>query len=118
MVKLVNVLVKGTPVKSAVGPVVEHVLKDEEGGDLGTHEPDRGEWHFVGSHAKVAADRVEQPDEWRLAGDVGENDDLGHLPNLSVGNVLCWLELPLLEELHTVDDEPRNAATKVNNLSG
>jgi hypothetical protein len=41
---------------------VEHVLKDEEEGELDEHELGRGEWDGVGGQAKVLGDRVETPD--------------------------------------------------------
>jgi hypothetical protein len=113
---LVNVLVQGAPVESAVGPVVEHVLEDKEDSDLCGHEPDVGERHLKGSHAKVAADGVEEPDEGGLAGEVGDEDDLGHLPDLGGGGLLVGLQLPLVEEGHLIDDEPRDAAAKVDDL--
>lgn len=41
VVELVNVLVQRTIVQSPVSPVMESVLKDEEEGDLRSHETDR-----------------------------------------------------------------------------
>ncbi len=43
MVDLVDVLVKRTPMKGAVGPVVPGVFEHEEDGDLVGHGEDRGE---------------------------------------------------------------------------
>lgn len=41
VVELVNVLVQRTIVQSPVSPVMESVFKDEEEGDLSSHETDR-----------------------------------------------------------------------------
>ena len=116
MVTLVNVLVERTPVERAVGPVVEHVLEHKEKGNLRGHEPRRGEGNLISRHAKVAADRVEEPDERGLAGKVGNEDHLGHLPHLRRGDLLVRLELPLVEERNLVNDQPWEAATKVDDL--
>lgn len=116
MVELVDVLVEGAVVETTVRPVVEHVLKDEEEGDLRGHEPWRAEGHLVGRHAKVAADGVEEPDERGLAGKVGEEDDLAELPDLRVREALVGLELPLVEVGDRVDDEPWDRAAKVDDL--
>lgn len=58
--QFVDVLVQGSPVQCTVSPVVKHVLKDKEECDLSRHEANWGEGNFVGRHAKVAADRVEE----------------------------------------------------------
>lgn len=118
VVLLVDVLVQRAPVKRAVRPVVERVLEDEEEGDLGEHERDRGERNLVGRHAKVAADRVEEVDQWELAGEVREEDVLGARPNLLFGDVLVLLQLPLVEVWDRVNDEPWDAAAKVDDLGG
>jgi hypothetical protein len=86
VVQLVDVLVERTPVQSAVRPVVEHVLKHEEEGDLRRHDRKRREGDLVRRHAKVAADGVEEVDQGELAGEVGEEDDLGALEDLSAGD--------------------------------
>jgi hypothetical protein len=95
---------------------VEHVLKHEEGGDLGTHEPERAEGDLVGSHAKVAADGVEEPDEGGLAGEVSEENRLCKLPDLRARDLLVGLQLPLVEVGDRVDGEPRDRAAKVDDL--
>ena len=85
VVELMYVLVQRAPVQGAVRKVVERVLEHEKEGDLGGHEGDGREGDLVRGHAKVAADRVEQVDEGEFAGKVGEEDDFGALPDLSVG---------------------------------
>lgn len=116
MVLLVDVLVQRAPVQGSVGPVVERVLEDEEEGDLSEHERNRGERNLVGRHAKVAADRVEEVDQRKLACEVREENVLGASPNLLLGDVLVLLQLPLVEVGDRVDDEPRDAAAKVDDL--
>lgn len=87
MVPLVDILVKRTPMKRPMCPVVEHVLEDEEERELSCHEGDRGERNLVCGHAEVAADRVEEVDQGELAGEVGDEDDFGAFPELGVGDV-------------------------------
>jgi hypothetical protein len=62
VVHLVNVLVEGTVVQSSVGKVVEHVLKDEEEGDLRQHGGQCGEGDGVSGESKVFCQWVETPD--------------------------------------------------------
>ena len=116
VVLLVDVLVQRAPVQGSVGPVVERVLEDEEEGDLGEHERNRGERNLVSRHAKVAADRVEEVDQRELAREVRKEDVLGASPDLLLGDVLVLLQLPLVEVGDRVDDEPRDAAAKVDDL--
>jgi hypothetical protein len=85
----VDVLVQRAPVESAMGKVMEHVLKHEEEGDLGGHEGQWSEGNLVCCHAEVAADRVEEVDQREFAGEVGEENDLCALPDLSIGNGLA-----------------------------
>lgn len=99
-------LVKVLGVQGSVCPVVEGVFEDKEYGDLHTHQPDWRKRHLVCRHSKVAANRVEQVDQRELAGEVSEEDDLGTVPDLSVGDCLVGLDLPLSEVWHSVDDEP------------
>jgi hypothetical protein len=84
--QLVDVLVQRTPVQSAVRPVVEHVLKHEEERDLRRHDRKGREGDLVRRHAEVAADGVEEVDQGELAGEVGEEDDLCALEDLSAGD--------------------------------
>lgn len=74
---LVDVLVEGTPVQGTVCPVVEHVLEDEEAGDLDGDLGPVGEGDRVGCETKVLAERVEGPDLGELDGEVGEEDVAG-----------------------------------------
>lgn len=80
--QLVDVLVKRTPVQSPVRPVVKHILKDEEEGDLSGHQERRGEGHLVCRHAEVAADRVKEVNEGEFAGEMGDEYDFGAFPDL------------------------------------
>lgn len=116
MVQLVYVLVKVLGVQSSMSPEVEHVFEEEEECDLGRHQPNWRKRHLVRRHAKVAANRMKQVDERELAGEVGEENDLGAVPDLSVGDCLVGLDLPLSEVWHSVDDEPRSCSTKVDDL--
>ena len=59
---LVDGLVEGTPVESAVHPVVPCVLKDEEDSDLVGHLPDGREWN-LGAEAEELSHGVEEPGE-------------------------------------------------------
>ena len=86
MVQLVDVLVKRTPVQSAVRKVVEKVFKNKEKGDLSGHERERRKWDLVCRHTKVAADGVEEVDQREFASKVGQEDDFGTLPDLGVGD--------------------------------
>lgn len=89
-----------------MSPEVEHVLEEEEGCNLGRHQPNWGEWHLVCRHAKVAANRMEQVDEREFAGEVSEKDDFGAVPDISIRHRLVGLNLPLSEVRHSVDNEP------------
>lgn len=62
VVDLVDVLVQRAPVESAVGEEVEHILEDEEDGDLHSLLLPRREGHLPGRHAEVLSHRVEEPD--------------------------------------------------------
>lgn len=114
-VALPRLLVRGRG-RTSDSPVVEHVLKDEEEGDLASHEPDGAEWNLVGSHAKIAADWVEEPNQRCLAGEVGEKNDLCALPDLLGSDLLVGLQLPLVEEGNVVDNEPWDGTAKVHDL--
>lgn len=116
VVFLVNVLVKRSPVERSVGKVVERVLEDEEKGDLSEHEGKWGKGDFVCRHAEIAGDRVEEVDQGEFASKVCEEDVFGTCPDLFVGDVFVLLNLPFLEVRHGVDDEPWDAASKVNHL--
>lgn len=52
----------------------------------------------------------------QLDGEVGEKNLLGTLPLLGSGRHFVRLELPLLKVWNSVDDDPRNATSKVHNL--
>lgn len=99
-----------------MGPVVERVLEDEEERDLSQHDRDGSEGDLESRHAEVAADRVEEVDEGELAGEVGQENILGASPDLLVRDLLVLLDLPFTEVRNGVDDEPRNAAAKVDDL--
>lgn len=48
--------------------------------------------------------------------EMGEENLLGTFPLLSGGRNLVRLQFPLLEVWYSVDDDPRNAASKIYNL--
>jgi len=52
VVNLVDMFVEGTPMKSLVSKVVEHILKDKEESDLGEEGSPRGERNLPGGHAE------------------------------------------------------------------
>ncbi len=88
VMQLVDMLVQRTPMQCPVKPIMVHVLKDEEEGDLGEHEGDRRERDLVGGHAEVATDRVEGEDQGEFDGEVGDEDDFDALPDLCGSDVL------------------------------
>jgi hypothetical protein len=103
-------------VKCLMGHKVVKVFKDKEAGHLkGSSLPVR-ERHLPGLHAKELCERVEEPDTGELNSKVGEEDELGAFPLLFCGGDLVWLELPLPEVGNGVDDDPRDATTKIYNL--
>jgi hypothetical protein len=61
-------------------------LKDEETSDLSGHDGPRCEGNIERGHTKVGADRVEGEDKRSFTGKMGEEDDFGTFPDLSVAN--------------------------------
>jgi len=116
VVDLVDMLVEGTVMESLVSKVVEEVFEDEEKGNLRSDSAQGREGNLVGRHAESLSQGVEQPNSREFNGEVGEQDTLGTFPLLGGGRNLCGLEFPLPEVGNPVDDDPGNAATKVNNL--
>src|SRR5438876_5146276 len=60
MMDLMDFLVKGTPVKCSVGPIVPRILNYEEDGDLVSH-CEEGRKRYTGRQAEILSHRVKQP---------------------------------------------------------
>lgn len=116
VVDLVDVLVENAVVQTAVGPVVERVLKDEEESDLPCHLEVARKWHLVGRETEVFANRVEAPDLGELDGEVTEKDETSAAPLLRSARDLGGLELVLAHRGHRVNNDPRDRTAKVDNL--
>lgn len=116
VVLLVNVLVKRTPVKGTVSPVVKSILEDKEKTNLPCDLGPVWEGNLVGGKTKVFANRVEGPDLWQLDGEVREENVLGALPLLFKSRHLLVLQLVLAHRWHGVNDDPRNGTSEVNDL--
>ncbi|EKG20031.1 hypothetical protein MPH_02662 [Macrophomina phaseolina MS6] len=135
VVDLVDVLVKeGENVHGTVGPVVPRILEDEENGNLIGHL-ERGRERYASFEAEVLSHGVEQPDLGQLDGEVAQQHQGGALPLLlgggnfglvprqperspdsNGGRGTHSLNLVLVEERDAVDDDPRQRATKVDDL--
>jgi len=98
MVKLVDVLVEGAVVETAVSPVVEEVFKDEKEDNLGDHLGQRRKGDGRNGHAKVDGDGVETNNHGQLKEEVGKKNIAEHPPLVgrSVLNGLL-LDLVLLQ---------------------
>ena len=62
MVDFMDMLVEERHMESLVGEVVEHVLEDEKGRNLGNHGLPRGEGDLPGVHAEGLSHGVEEED--------------------------------------------------------
>lgn len=145
VVQLVDVLVKRAVVKGAVEPVVPGILHDEENGDLVGHLEPRWKGHTV-VHTEKSGNRVEQPNLRKLNCDMADEDEGGAVELFSPGGdfllLRTWfvsscsssepnmesekgadrpgstyvLDLVLVEGGNSVDDNPWQAASEVDNL--
>ena len=115
---------------------MEHVFKHEEEGNLREHGLPGWEGYLVSLHTERFCHRMEQPnlqascsvhssaqrcdgtDSRQFDGEMGEKDLFGTLPLLFSSGNFVGLKFPLLEVWHSVDDDPRNATSKVYNLGG
>jgi len=94
-------------------PIMEHILKHEKASYLRGHQTNRRKGNLVSRHAEITADRVEEIYQWEFAGEVGDKDDFGTFPDLGRSYGFVFLELPLSEIRHTVNDEPWDRSAKV-----
>jgi hypothetical protein len=115
MVDFVDVLVERAPVQCAVDPVVPSILKDKKYSDVESHcLPTRERNACV--HAAEFRHRVEKPDLRKLDGEVAEENKFRALPLLGHCGDLLVLDLVLVEIGDSVDDDPRDASSKIHNL--
>jgi hypothetical protein len=115
MVDLVDVLVERAPVQCAVGPVVPGILKDKKYSDVESHGlPTRKRNACV--HAAEFRHWVEKPDLRKLDGKVAEENEFRTLPLLGRCGNLLVLDLVLVEIGDSVDDDPRDASSKIHHL--
>lgn len=115
VVLLVNVLVQGANVQSAVEPVVPGILHEKEGGNL--HAKGR-QGRKVGRNVNVKklANGLEGKDGHGLDKGVGHQDVAQALELLGVAGVLGILDLVLLKVGDAVQNVPWQAAAKVHKL--
>lgn len=59
---------------------------------------------------------MEGEDKGSFTGEVSEKNDLGAFEDLRARDVLVRLKLPLLEVGHSIDDEPRDTPSKIDNF--
>lgn len=115
VVHLVDGLVQGAVVQSAMEPVVPGVLHDEEDGDLVGHLVDGREGDAV-LDAHVGGNGVEEPNLGELGGEVTDEDNSGAIPLLLERRHLLVLDLELLEVGDLVHDHEGQASAEVDDL--
>ena len=99
----------------AMSPVMPSILNYEEDGDVESHCLPAREWNAC-VHATVFRHWVEKPDLGELDSEVAEENQLRALPLFSRGWNLLVLDLVLVEIGDSIDDNPRNASTKIHNF--
>lgn len=116
VVDLVDMLIEGAVMEHLVSNIVEEVLKDEEECNLRSNGAQGRQGNLVGRHAESLSQGMEQPNGGELDSEMREQDTLGTFPLLSSRRNLGGLKFPFPEVGDSVDDDPRNATTKVDNL--
>ena len=91
------------------------ILKDKENRDLESHCLPTWERDAC-VHAAVFCHWVEKPDLRKLDSEVAEENEFCALPLFGDCGDLLVLDLVLVEIGDSVDDDPRNTSSKVNNL--
>lgn len=116
VMELVNPAVERSVVKGLVRDIVPCVFNDEEESNLKGHGLKVGEGNLERLHAEGDGQGVEQEDLRKFDGEMGEEHKFGAFPLLSSRWDFVWLQFPLSEVWHAVDDHPWNTSAKVHQL--
>lgn len=115
VMNLVDVLVKGAPMHSAMKPVVPCILQHEKDGNLEGHLRQAWERHAK-IHATVFCHWVKEPDLWQFDGEMIDEDPFCAIPLLGSRWDLVLLNLVFLEIGELRHDNPGETATKVDDF--